>query len=319
MKIAHLKFKHGIFLAPLAGVTDITFRRLCRNSGAELTFSEMVSAKALYYKDRKTQELTAAGEGEKPFAVQIFGSEPEIMGYAAKVLSEREDIDIIDINMGCPVAKIVKNNEGSALMKDIKLSEKIIKEVVKNSDKPVTVKTRTGWRNENDIFDFALMIQEAGADAITIHGRTQQQMYGGKANWEIIKRVKEALVLPVIGNGDIFCGDDAKAFKEQSGVDGILVGRGVLGKPWIFEEIKASFEGISFKKPEKNEIMELIISQLMQMSLLMDEKRAVLQMRKHIAWYVKGMKGCNEFKREIFTVCEMAEIIEKIKEYFKND
>jgi nifR3 family TIM-barrel protein len=238
MRIGNLEFKNNIFLAPMAGVTDIAFRGLCKEMGCGLVYTEMVSAKALYYGSENTKDMLQVSDEEKPVAVQIFGSEPLVMAKSCDIFNDDDNICIVDINMGCPAPKIVKNGEGSALMKNPKLAYEIVKEVKKASIKPVTVKIRKGFdKNNINAVEFAKYMEDAGADAIAVHGRTREQMYEGKADWDIIKQVKNSVSIPVIGNGDVKTPEDAKMLFEISNCDAIMIGRGSMGNPWLFKQI----------------------------------------------------------------------------------
>ena len=317
MKISNLEFKNGIFLAPMAGVTDISFRGLCKEMGCELVYTEMVSARALYYNNNKTQNLLRIADEEKPVAVQIFGRDPEIMAaICEEQLNDREDICIIDINMGCPATKIVKNGEGSALMKEPELAQEIVSKIKKVSKKPVTVKFRKGFDDEHiNAVDFAKRLEYAGADAVAIHGRTKKQMYEGKADWNIIKDVKEAVSIPVIGNGDVFSAEDAKKIKQATNCDGIMIARGSMGNPWIFKEIKSVFDG-------KGEIIitpqEKIDMCLRHYSLAIKydgEYKAIREMRKHSSWYIKGLKDCTEIRNIVNSLEDSKEIFKVFNDY----
>ena len=313
-QIGGVKLDNPFLAAPLAGVTDAPTRLLAKEMGAALVYSEMISGKGLIYKNKNTEDLLRIYEEEKPVAFQIFGSEPEVMATTAKLLKDRENA-ILDINMGCPVPKVVKNGEGSALMKTPELIYDIVKAVVSEAGKPVTVKIRTGW-DENSIncVQVAKTAEKAGAAAVAVHGRTRMQYYSGKADWNAIKEVREALDIPVIGNGDIFSGEDAMRMMEYTGCEMVMIGRGMLGNPWIFRECLALWEGR--EKPAKVTADDRKAMMIRHLNMLMDikgERTAVKEMRKHVGWYTKGLPGSASFRREINQIDEAAPLIEKIE------
>lgn len=312
MKIGNIDLKNNIFLAPLAGFTDLPFRLLCKEMGAGLVFTEMVSAKGMYYEDEKTKFLTQTDERERPVAMQIFGSDPKIMSTVVEEkLNSRQDIAIVDINMGCPAPKIVKNNDGCALMKNPKLVEKILKEIVKVSTKPITIKIRKGYDEDNiNGIEIAKIAESCGVDAISIHSRTRDMFYSGQADWEYIKKMKEEVSIPVIGNGDVFNPQDALKMLEHTKCDGLLIGRGSMGNPWIFRRILNLLEGKSDTHPGKEEIIHIIIRHLEMACEYKGEQVGVTEMRKHIAKYLKGMENSNEVKNLV----NKANHKEKVKE-----
>lgn len=313
MEIGNVKLQNNIFLAPMAGVTDRAYRIICKEMGAGLVFTEMVSSKGLYYEDEKTKELTSIAEKERPVAIQIFGSDPSIMSEVVKkYINPRDDIDILDINMGCPAPKIVKNGDGAALLKNPPLIKKILKEVVKASTKPVTIKIRTGWDINNiNGMEIAKMAEEEGVSAITVHGRTRDMFYSGKANWEYIGKIKNSVNIPVIGNGDIFEPIDAVNMMEYTGCDGVAIGRGAMGNPWIFKRINLLIEGKDDVKPSNIDRINMAIKHLNMVCDIKGEKTGIREMRKHIAWYLKGMRDSNKIKNIINSV-ESKQEIEKI-------
>lgn len=318
INIGNVELENNLILAPMAGVTDLALRKICKEFGPGLVCTEMVSSKAIYYNDTKTKLLMNTQGEQRPISMQIFGSDEETMGYAAKYISELADI--VDINMGCPAPKVVKNGDGSKLLLDIKKAENVIKSVVKNSKKPVTLKIRKGWDSNNIVaVEFAQMAENAGISAITIHGRTRAEMYSGKVDLDIIKKVKENVRIPVIGNGDIVDEESALKMFEYTGVDGIMIGRGVFGNPWIFEKIKYFLE-TGEKLPEiSNQEKLRVIKKHIELELQEKEEiTAIREMRKHIAWYTKNMSNSSEFRNEINKIENKDELIKEINKFFNN-
>lgn len=315
MKIGNITLGNNVFLAPMAGITDAVFRLICKEQGAGLVYTEMVSAKAIYYNDEKSIRLAKIGVDEEPAAIQIFGSDPAIMANVAERLNS-SNACIIDINMGCPTPKITKNGEGSALMLDPQLAGKIVKEVSIASVKPVTVKIRKGWDEKRvNAVEIAKIVQENGAKAVTVHGRTREQFYSGKADWDIIKRVKEAVEIPVIGNGDVFSREDAESLLAETGCDGIMIGRGAQGNPWIFKDIlDKDTERKAGTKVSLSERLAMIKRHMDMLVELKGEYTGVREMRKHIAWYIKGLRNSASVKDRVFHAKSREEVVDIISE-----
>lgn len=316
LKIGDVELENNLILAPMAGVTDKPFRIICKKFGPGLVCTEMGSSRAMFHNDQKTKRLFDT-EGEKrPVSFQIFGSDEETLAYATKYVSGFADI--IDFNMGCPAPKVVKNGDGSRLLLDLPKAKKMIETVVDNSSVPVTLKFRTGWDKEHIVAtEVAKIAEECGVSAITIHGRTRSEYYSGKANLEIIRKVKESVNIPVIGNGDVVDEISAKEMFEKTGVDGIMIGRGSFGNPWIFREIKYYLEtGEFLDKPKNTEKLEIIKEHI---NLAVEQKGeiAIKELRKHIAWYTKNLKNSSEFRNKINTIEQEYELINYIDEYFK--
>jgi len=309
MKIGKIEISNNVFLAPMAGVTDLSFRKICKRYGCGVTYSEMVSAKGLYYKDKKTETLMKIDEEEDIAAVQIFGSDPEIMAEIAPRVEEL-GADFIDINMGCPTPKIVNNGDGSALMKNPDLAGEIVYKVSKAVSVPVTVKIRKGWEEDNAL-EMSRILEQGGAKAITVHGRTREQFYSGKADWDVIKKVKAAVSVPVIGNGDIFTAEDALAMFEYTGCDGVMVARGAEGNPFIFKQIREIMENgtVSFIPDNRDRLLQAWEHTKMLVAEK-GESRGIKEARKHIAWYIKGMKDSSVVKTKVFKATALAEIDE---------
>lgn len=302
-----------LYLAPMAGVTDKTFRIICKRFGADYVTTEMVSAKGLYYKSKKTAEIMELSDSEKPISIQFFGSDPDIMAEVVPIL-ESYNPNAIDINMGCPMPKIVNNGDGSALMKNPELAGKIVKAVKNASKLPVTVKIRAGW-DSCTAPEFAKVLEANGADMITVHARTKEELYSGKADLSVIKSVKNAVKIPVIGNGDIFSAQDAKNMLEVTGCDGIMIGRGALGNPFIFRQIKEYLScGKSSYSPSKEERLNTALIHAKMLCENKNEHIGILEARKHIAWYIKGIPHSNEIKNKVFT----AKNFEEIKRILEN-
>jgi tRNA-dihydrouridine synthase B len=316
MKIGNVEFANNVFLAPMAGITDMAYRAICKQFGCGLTYTEMVSAKGLYYKSENTKELMALAPEEQPAAIQIFGSEPDILASLAAEV-QAAGADIIDINMGCPTPKIVRNGDGCALMQKPELVAEIVKKVTAAVSVPVTIKIRKGW-DENSInaVEIALAAEENGAKAVTVHGRTREQFYTGKADWEIIKKVKQALKIPVIGNGDVVSPETAKEMLELTGCDAIMIGRGAEGNPWIFKSIiEYLSSGILLPGPSYTEKIEMALYHLKQITLLKGEDVGIKEMRKHIAWYLKGLPGSSFIKAEVFKLNQVEDVNKMLHTY----
>ena len=298
-KIGNINIEGGLCLGPMAGVSDLPFRRLCKEMGASLLVTEMVSAKAIYFKNKNTEPLMKIDKDEHPVALQLFGSDPDIIALMAAQIENR-DFDIFDFNMGCPVPKIVNNGEGSALMKNPKLVEEILSKLVKSVKKPVTLKIRKGFSEDNiNAVEIAKIAEASGVSAIAVHARTREQYYSGKADWSIIKAVKSAVNIPVIGNGDVTDGKSAEEMYEYTGCDGIMIARAARGNPWIFREIRDYFCSKTVEKPAKDEVIDMILKHCRLQMEYDDEIMAVRKMRKHVAWYTHGMKGSSTLRDRV--------------------
>ena len=315
LKIGNVIIDGNLILAPMAGVTDLPFRLLCKEEGASLLYTEMISAKGIYYGNKNTELLWTIDERERPVTLQLFGSEPELLADIAMRIEDR-NFDIIDINMGCPVPKIVNNKEGSALMNDMVLSGRIIDAVSRAVKKPVTVKFRKGFYKDSDTAEeFARMAEYYGAKAVAVHPRTREQYYSGKADWDVLKRVKKAVSIPVIGNGDLFDVTDIKRMYEQTGVDAFMIGRGARGNPWIFKRAKAYIEtGEILPSPSVSDICEMILKHAKMNIEYKGEHTGIREMRKHAAWYTQGLKNSAKFRdrlSHIESYDELCDIVEK--------
>ena len=310
VKIGNIELKNQIVAAPLAGISNPVYREIMHDYGAGLVVSEMISDKALHYQNAKTQDMCRISEGEHPVALQLFGSDPITMAEAAEYLTKNTNCDMIDINMGCPVPKVVKNGEGSALMKNPKLAHEIISAMVKAIRKPVTVKIRKGF-DDNCInaVEMAKIAEDAGAAAIAVHGRTREQYYSGKADWEIIRQVKEAVSIPVIGNGDVTSPERADAMVKETGCDGVMIARGAQGNPWIFSEmIEHERTGRIPSRPTNEEIRKMMLRHAKLQLQYKGEYLGIREMRKHVAWYTKGLPGSAKLREEINRVESYAEL-----------
>ncbi|MFR6245878.1 MAG: tRNA dihydrouridine synthase DusB [Romboutsia timonensis] len=319
MKIGNLNLDNRVFLSPMAGVTDLPFRLICKEQDCGMLYTEMVNAKALCYDDQNTKKMLKIEEEEHPVAIQIFGSDPEYMGGAAKILNSYPN-EILDINMGCPAPKVVKNGDGSALLKNPELAAKVLKAVVGNSEKPVTLKIRKGWDDTCiNAVEIAKIAEDCGISAIAIHGRTREQYYSGKADWDIIRQVKENVSIPVIGNGDVFEVEDAINMLNQTNCDAIMIGRGAQGNPWIFKRINHYMQtGEILPGPTLEEKINTAKKHLKLAVEEHGEYVAVREMRKHIAWYLKGLRNSARVRDEINKIESYEEVVNKLESYMQD-
>ena len=319
MKIGNVQLDNEVFLSPMAGVTDLPFRTICKEKGCGMLYTEMINAKALCYDDENTKKMLRMDKDEHPVAVQIFGSDPEFMGKAAIIMNQYPN-EILDINMGCPAPKVIKNGDGSALMRNPKLAAEVLTAVVKNSEKPVTLKIRKGWDDDSvNAVEIAKIAEECGISALDIHGRTREQFYSGKADWDIIAEIKQAINIPVIGNGDVFEVEDAVNMLEKTKCDAIMIGRGAQGNPWIFNRINHYMKtGEILPEPT---LEEKITTAIRHMNLAVAEHGdyvAVREMRKHIGWYLKGLKNSAKYRDQINKITDYKEVIAMLEEYMQH-
>jgi tRNA-dihydrouridine synthase B len=314
--IGNVTLEGNLLLGPMAGVTDLPFRMLCKEKGADLVYTEMVSAKGIQYNNKNTENLLLIHEEERPAALQLFGADPTILSETAKRLEHR-NFDILDINMGCPVPKVVNNGEGSALMKTPKLIGEIVRRITTGYSKPVTVKIRKGYDDSCiNAVEVAKIAEDNGAAAVAVHARTREQFYSGKADWDIIRAVKEAVTIPVIGSGDIFSPEDAKRMLQQTGCDGLMLARGTRGNPWIFEQIKAYLnDGILLPKPSFDEVKDMILRHAVLAIEYKGEFIAIREMRKHVAWYTTGFPGAAKLRNRVNEIETLEDLKRLLEEY----
>ena len=319
MKIGNVQLDNEVFLSPMAGVTDLPFRTICKEKGCGMLYTEMINAKALCYDDENTKKMLNLEDDGHPVAVQIFGSDPEYMGKAASIMNQYTN-DILDINMGCPAPKVIKNGDGSALMRNPKLAAEVLTAVVKNSKKPVTLKLRKGWDdNSVNALEIAKIAEECGISALAIHGRTRGQFYSGKADWDIIAEIKQSINIPVIGNGDVFDVQDAVNMLEKTKCDAIMIGRGSQGNPWIFNRINHYMKtGEVLPEPTLEEKISTAIKHMNLAVAEHGEYVAVREMRKHIGWYLKGLKNSAKYRDQINKITDYKEVISMLEEYVQH-
>lgn len=315
-QIGSVKIPGRLILAPMAGVTDLPFRKLCKEKGADLVYTEMVSAKGIYYHSKNTESLMEIREEERPAALQLFGSDPDIISSMAAKIEER-NFDILDINMGCPVPKVVNNGEGSALLNNIPLAAEIVRKTVKAIRKPVTVKIRKGFRHgEDQAVEMAKAVEDAGASAVAVHGRTRTQYYSGTADLDIIRRVKEAVSIPVIGNGDIVCGRDARHMLEETGCDAVMVGRGARGNPWLFTQIRHYLAcGEELPKPDIRQVFDMVMRHAKMQTAWKGERYGMREMRAHTAWYTSGYPHSSAIRRQVNEIETIGDLERIFREY----